>query len=129
MVLVAVAAVWLLLGFGLDSDRLDAIRTGGTLGVGLGGVVVLWLSVRRQRSTELDLLQKYETHQLAKQIAAHNEAIATANQAHQQQVAQAAQDDAVERRITELYTKSGAPRGALSYPRRSREELKGGSWA
>lgn len=43
MVLVA---VWLLLGFGVTGDRLDAIRTGGTLGVGLGGVVVLWLSVR-----------------------------------------------------------------------------------
>ncbi len=31
--------------------------------------------------------------------------------------------------ISELVTNSGAPRGALSYPRCSREKLKGGSWA
>jgi hypothetical protein len=31
--------------------------------------------------------------------------------------------------ISELVTNAGAPRGALSYPRRSRDELKGGSWA
>jgi len=29
----------------------------------------------------------------------------------------------------ELATNADAPRGALLYPRRSREELKGGSWA
>jgi hypothetical protein len=31
--------------------------------------------------------------------------------------------------ISELVTNTGAPRGALLYPRCSREELKGGSWA
>jgi hypothetical protein len=30
---------------------------------------------------------------------------------------------------SELVTNSDAPRGALLYPRCSREELKGGSWA
>ncbi|WP_344438555.1 hypothetical protein [Actinomadura bangladeshensis] len=30
--------------------------------------------------------------------------------------------------VTELVTNSCAPRGALSYPRLSREELKGGFW-
>jgi hypothetical protein len=39
-----------------------------------------------------------------------------------------AADDAV-LCISELATNSYAPRGALLYPRRSREELKGGSWA
>jgi len=29
---------------------------------------------------------------------------------------------------SELVTNAGAPRGALSYPRCSREELEGGSW-
>jgi hypothetical protein len=29
---------------------------------------------------------------------------------------------------SELVTNARAPRGALSYPRHSREELKGGSW-
>jgi hypothetical protein len=31
--------------------------------------------------------------------------------------------------VSELITNAGAPRGALTYPRCSREELKGGSWA
>ncbi len=31
--------------------------------------------------------------------------------------------------VSELVTNSGAPRGALSYPRCSREKLKGGFWA
>jgi hypothetical protein len=31
--------------------------------------------------------------------------------------------------LSELVTNANAPRGALLYPRRSREELKGGSWA
>ncbi|MFD1044137.1 pentapeptide repeat-containing protein [Kibdelosporangium lantanae] len=98
MVLVAVTAVWLLLRIGVDGGKLDAIRTGGTLGVGLGGVVVLWLAVRRQRSTELDLLQKFEAHRLAERIARHNES------------------DAVERRITELYTKAVEQLGSDKAP-------------
>lgn len=96
MVLVAAIGVWLLLGFKVDSGKLDAIRTGSTLGVGLGGVVALWLAVRKQRSTELDLLQKYEAHELAKTTA--EEALA-----HQQRVAQDARDDVIARRITDLY--------------------------
>ncbi|WP_433515935.1 hypothetical protein ACQP2T_10330 [Nonomuraea sp. CA-143628] len=31
--------------------------------------------------------------------------------------------------VSELTTNARAPRGALLYPRLSREELKGGSWA
>jgi hypothetical protein len=31
--------------------------------------------------------------------------------------------------VSELATNADAPRGALSYSRRSREELEGGSWA
>jgi hypothetical protein len=31
--------------------------------------------------------------------------------------------------VSELLTNASAPRGALLYPRYSREELKGGSWA
>jgi len=31
--------------------------------------------------------------------------------------------------VSEMVTNSNAPRGALLYPRCSREELKGGSWA
>lgn len=99
MVMIAVAAVWLLLGIGVDGAKLDAIRTGGTLGVGLGGVVVLWLAVRRQRSTELDLLQKYEAHQLAERVAAHNEKVAERTATHSER-------DATARRITDQYGKA-----------------------
>jgi uncharacterized protein YjbI with pentapeptide repeats len=101
MVIIAAAAIWSLLDVG--RDQLDAIRTGGTLGVGLGGAVLLWLAIRRQRSTELDLLQKYEAHELAQRVADHNEALAAANRAHQEQVAQDNRDDAAARRITDLY--------------------------
>jgi hypothetical protein len=31
--------------------------------------------------------------------------------------------------VSEMVANAGAPRGALSYPRFSRDELKGGSWA
>lgn len=88
MVLVAAGTVWLLLRSGAGGEQLDAIRTGSTLGIGLGGIVVLWLAVRRQRSTELDLLQKYEAHQLAERIANDSDRDATA------------------RRITDLYGKA-----------------------
>jgi hypothetical protein len=99
MVLVAVAAAWLLLGYGANRDQLDAIRTAGTLGVGFGGVVALWLAVRRQRSAELDLLQKYEAHQLAERVALQNVAVADRTAAH-------AEHDARERRLTDLYLKA-----------------------
>ncbi|MBE8519260.1 pentapeptide repeat-containing protein [Amycolatopsis sp. H6(2020)] len=88
MVLVAVGSAWLLLGRGTTRDQLDAIRTAGTLGICLGGMVGLWLAVRRQRSTELDLLQKYEAHELAVRTMDHTE------------------HDARERRLTELYLKA-----------------------
>jgi hypothetical protein len=105
MVLVAGAAAWLLLGYGANRDQLDAIRTAGTLGVGFGGVVALWLAVRRQRSTELDLLQKYEAHQLAERVAAQNAAAADRAAAH-------AEHDARERRLTDLYLKAVEQLGA-----------------
>jgi hypothetical protein len=37
--------------------------------------------------------------------------------------------DTAELLVSEIVTNAGAPRGALSYPRCSRDELKGGSWA
>ncbi|MEU3767901.1 hypothetical protein AB0E55_22855 [Amycolatopsis keratiniphila] len=109
MLLVAVGAVWLMLGIGVDGAKLDVIRTGGTLGVGLGGVLVLWLGIRRQRSTELDLLAKYEAHELAERTAANT-------LAHQQAVADDVRADATERRITELYTKAVEQLGAEKAP-------------
>ncbi|MFB9927494.1 pentapeptide repeat-containing protein [Amycolatopsis halotolerans] len=99
MVVLAGVAVWVLLAFAPDSAQLDAIRTGGTLGVGLGGAVALWLAVRKQRSTELDLLQKQESHRLAEQVAADT-------REHQLRTAADAREDALARRVTEQYGKA-----------------------
>ncbi|WP_370964720.1 pentapeptide repeat-containing protein [Amycolatopsis sp. cg9] len=99
MLAVAGGAAWLLLGRGATTGQLDALRTAGALGIGLGGLVGLWLAVRRQRSAELDLLHKYETHQLAVRVAAQNQAVADRAAAH-------AEHDAHERRLTELYLKA-----------------------
>ncbi|MFE0025374.1 pentapeptide repeat-containing protein [Amycolatopsis sp. NPDC059021] len=106
MVLVAAAAVWVLLESSVGTAQLDAIRTGGTLGVGLGGVVALWLAIRKQRSTELDLVQKHNAHRLAERTAAHNEKIAADSYAHQLQMAKDASEDAISRRIAERYSKA-----------------------
>src|ERR687887_494945 len=88
VVIVAVGvgvAFWLLLAYGGGSDvnrnRLDAIRTAGTIVVGAGGAVALLLAARRQRSTEIALK-------------------------HGERVAEDARLDAAERRITDLYTAS-----------------------
>jgi uncharacterized protein YjbI with pentapeptide repeats len=78
---VAVAALLYFYGGGTEQDRvgLDVVRTAGTLVVGTGGAVALLLAARRQRYSELTL-------------------------EHQREVADTAERDAVERRITELYT-------------------------
>ena len=92
----AVLLVWAY-GGGTDAERnkLDAIRTAGTLVVGAGGAGALWLAARRQRTTEISLRQKEHdqsqidrTHRLNEQTAENNRA------------------DAVERLLTELYGKA-----------------------
>ncbi|WP_414640120.1 pentapeptide repeat-containing protein [Amycolatopsis sp.] len=57
---VAAAALLTLLGGGRpeDSARLDALRTAANIVVGTGGAAALLLAARRQRSAELDLVQK-----------------------------------------------------------------------
>ncbi len=62
LILAGLAAMLLLwqLGGGSpqDSARLDALRTAANIVVGTGGAAALLLAARRQRSAELDLLQK-----------------------------------------------------------------------
>ncbi|MEU0795148.1 pentapeptide repeat-containing protein [Amycolatopsis sp. NPDC005961] len=62
LVVTALAATLLLtlLGGGRpeDSARLDALRTAANIVVGTGGAAALLLAARRQRSAELDLVQK-----------------------------------------------------------------------
>ena len=84
-----IAAIMLLRAFGggTPSERLDAIRTAGTIVVGTGGGAALLLAARQLRATELTL-------------------------AHQREVALTSEHDATERRITELYTKAADQLGA-----------------
>jgi hypothetical protein len=57
---VAAALLLILLGGGRpeDSARLDALKTAANIVVGTGGAAALLLAARRQRSAELDLVQK-----------------------------------------------------------------------
>ncbi|MBP2338485.1 hypothetical protein JOF41_004663 [Saccharothrix coeruleofusca] len=63
LVLLAVASVvllWVFAGSGNPQDgvRLDAVRTASSIVLGTGGAAALLLAARKQRSTELDLVQK-----------------------------------------------------------------------
>jgi uncharacterized protein YjbI with pentapeptide repeats len=81
-------------GADLVSARLDALKVGLSVAVGSGGVVALYLSWRRQHSTEADLdnRERALTHQ---------------------------QHDSAERRLTELYLKAveqlGSPQAAVRH--------------
>jgi hypothetical protein len=76
----------------LVTARLDALKIGLSIGVGSGGVVALYLSWRRQDSTERTLAHQQDVH--------------TATMAHQDRVARATEHDAAERRLSELYLKA-----------------------
>lgn len=90
LILVVAVAVttWLLLAFGY---QLEAIKTASTIVLGTGGAAALLLAARRQRSTELALNQKDR------------------DLAHQER-------DAIERRITDLYTKAADQLGSDKAP-------------
>ncbi|MBE1496496.1 uncharacterized protein YjbI with pentapeptide repeats [Amycolatopsis lexingtonensis] len=80
-------------GGGGHSDQLDAIKTAGTIVVGTGGAAALWLTARRQRTSELSLNQVR---------AAHAATVA----------------DAEARRITDLYGKAADQLGSPQAPAR-----------
>lgn len=83
LVVAAVVTTVLLLAFGDGSEsdkvRLEAIRLAGTIVLGTGGAAALFVALRRQRTTELNLI-------------------------HKQAEAKATQHDAEQRRVTDLYT-------------------------
>ncbi|MFI0469188.1 pentapeptide repeat-containing protein [Saccharopolyspora sp. 5N102] len=88
---------------------LDVIRTAGSLGIGTGGGVALLLAARRQRSIELDLIQKRESHRLQEKVAAETKS-------HQERLAADNRHDSEERRITELQAKAGEQLGSEQAP-------------
>ncbi|WP_394615271.1 pentapeptide repeat-containing protein [Lentzea sp. JNUCC 0626] len=98
-----VVALWWGGTSGLNGDklvtaRLDALRTGLSIGLGGGGALALYLSWRRQRATEVTLAQA---------------AIALAQKDRDHDHAEA---DARERRITDLYTKAVEQLGSEKAP-------------
>jgi hypothetical protein len=104
-----VLAIWWLFNqiskesnLGVAAAKLDAIRTSLSVGIGAGGALALWLAVRRQRSTELQLSE--------------NARIAAENKAHQERVVHATEEDLRERRITDLYTKAVEQLGSSKAP-------------
>ncbi|MEW1587620.1 pentapeptide repeat-containing protein [Micromonospora vinacea] len=120
--LVAVALGWLVLDLLLtEADRasqpdtratlrIDAIRTGLTVVAGTGGGLALLLAARRQWIAER--AQRHQESVAARdqvhrdRVQAHAEAVAEAGQRHQDRQSGAAEHDAAERRLTELYTRA-----------------------
>jgi hypothetical protein len=100
VVAAVVSVVVLLWQFGSaapeDAVRLDAVRTAATVVLGGGGAAALALAARRQRATELDLVQRERAH-------AHQVQVSADAKVHQERVAEASEQDADERRVTELY--------------------------
>ena len=112
--LVAVAAAiwgstwWLLTethglhGADLATARMDAIKTGLSVGAGTGGAVALLLALRRQWLSERDQI--------------HREEVARLTQTHSERVATASEHDASERRVTDLYVKAADQLGSDKAP-------------
>ena len=120
--LAAVALGWLVLDLLLtEADRasqpdtratlrIDAIRTGLTVVAGTGGGLALLLAARRQWIAER--AQRHQESVAARdqvhrdRVQAHAETVAEAAQRHQDRQSGAAEHDAAERRLTELYTRA-----------------------
>ncbi|MDQ7804790.1 pentapeptide repeat-containing protein [Amycolatopsis sp. A133] len=120
-----VAAVVTALWVGLTTDgtdpsrvtaRLEVLRIGLSLGLGGGGLFALYLAWRRQRSTDLALLQKERDQADVARAYALQERVAAENRAHQERVALATETDATARRITELLGKAVEHLGAGEAP-------------
>ncbi|WP_406071593.1 pentapeptide repeat-containing protein [Micromonospora sp. NBC_01638] len=90
--------------------RIDAIRTGLTVIAGTGGGLALLLAARRQWIAERS--QRHQETVAARdqahrdRVQAHAESVADATQRQQDRQSEAAEHDAAERRLTELYTRA-----------------------
>ncbi|MFG1643463.1 pentapeptide repeat-containing protein [Amycolatopsis sp. NPDC049252] len=121
VVVLSVSTLWLLLvlfgtGTPADQARLDVFRATGNVVLGAGGAVALLLAARRQRLGELDLRRKEAELAQREHAQDHVERVAADNRAHQLRLGDDAAVDAVERRITELYTKAADQLGSEKAP-------------
>jgi hypothetical protein len=98
-----------LTGAELVTARLDALKIGLSIGVGSGGTVALYLAWRRQRSTEADLDNR-------ERALTHQQQVGADTKAHQELVIEETRIDAVERRITDLYTSAVEQLGSAHAP-------------
>ncbi|MFD4673111.1 pentapeptide repeat-containing protein [Lentzea sp. NPDC058450] len=125
--LVTVAALVCVLwwpGISLDTEsakaKLDAVRTALSFGIGAGGAVALWLAIRRQRSTERDILNREQTYQLQVQVAEvtrlHQERVADTTEKHQERLASNSEKDASQRRVNEMYNSAVEQLGSDKAP-------------
>ncbi|RJQ85547.1 pentapeptide repeat-containing protein [Amycolatopsis panacis] len=101
-----------LFGDGQHVERLEAVKTAGTIVLGTGGAAALWLAARRQRTQEIALNQKAVDQQATDRSFAFQERLAEENRRHLERVAAATEHDAAERRITDLYVKAVEQLGA-----------------
>ncbi len=97
---VAMSLLFALYGAGTPTDkiRLEIVRLAGSIVIGTGGAAALLLAARRQRSTELGLIQT-ERDLAYKELAAVD-----------------ARHDAIERRATELYAAAAEQLGSSKAP-------------
>ncbi len=112
VLMVATVSGWLLLKYFSgpgDAPRLEALRLVVTFVAGTGGGVALWLAARRQRSNELGLKEQAR-------IAAETAADRVKNFAQRERADDEVRRDAIERRITELYTKAAEQLGSDKAP-------------
>ncbi len=121
VVIVSAGTLGLLLtlfGAGTQADQaqLEVFRATGNVVLGTGGAVALLLAARRQRLGELELRRKEQELTQRERAQHHIEQVAADNREHQLRLAEDARTDAVERRITELYTKAADQLGSEKTP-------------
>lgn len=87
------------------SAHIEALKVASGIVIGGGGLFALYLAARRQRTQELEL----EVRRI--ELAQRDRV-----QVHAEQVADDARQDAVERRVTDLYTKAADQLGSDKAP-------------
>jgi hypothetical protein len=110
------AGLLIAFGNGQHPDQLDAIKTAGTIVIGTGGAAALWLTARRQQTTEIALNQKQFDQAAVDRAFAFQQQQAVETRSHLERVATATEADAVARRITDLYTKAADQLGSDKAP-------------
>ena len=101
---VSIAVLFNLYGEGTEQDRvrLDILQLAGSIVLGTGGLFALLLAARRQRTNEMDL--------------AHRRQVASETKEREEQAADDARKEALERHITDLYSSAAEQLGSEKAP-------------